>query len=199
MVVNAVRSRRISGDRLVDVGCGQGALWRALRREFSSYCGVDAVRYDGFPPDGQFQCADLDRPGWAADIASADLVVALETIEHLENPWAFMRDLVGIARPGGWTIVTTPNQLSWLSVGTLIVKHRFSAFTDAEYPVHRTALLESDLRRLAEECRLEEVAVEYSYSGRVPKTPWHYPHTLVRMRPHALSDNVMVIGRKPRD
>lgn len=199
MVVDAIRSRRIAGGRLVDVGCGHGALWRLLRGEFSSYCGVDAVRYDGFPSDGQFHCADLDQPDWADEVGTAGLVAAIETIEHLENPWAFMRALVQIATPGAWIVVTTPNQLSWLSLGTLLIKHRFSAFTDAEYPVHRTALLESDLRRLAGECRLEDVAIEYSHSGRVPKTPWHYPRAFARMWSHALSDNVMVIGRKPRD
>ena len=196
MVADAVRSRRIAGERLVDVGCGQGALWRVLRDRFPTYCGVDAVRYEGLPTDAEFRQADLDQPGWPVEAADADLVVALETIEHLENPWAFMRDLVRIARPGGWVVVTTPNQLSWLSLATLIVNQRFSAFTDVSYPVHRTALLESDLRRMAGECHLKDVAVRYSYWGRVPKTPWHYPRALARRFPRALSDNLMLIGRR---
>lgn len=76
-----------------------------------------------------------------------------------------MRGLVRIAKPGAWLAVTTPNQLSWLSLATLIVRHRFSAFPDAYYPIHRTALLESDLRHAAEDCGLEEVVILYTRSG----------------------------------
>ena len=125
------------------------------------------------------------------------MVTAVETIEHLENPWAFMRALVELARPGGWVVVTTPNQLSVLSVATLVIKRRFSAFQDAHYPAHRTALLEIDLRRAAGECGLVSVEVLYSQAGRVPLTPWHYPAALANLFPRALSDNVLMMGRKP--
>jgi 2-polyprenyl-3-methyl-5-hydroxy-6-metoxy-1,4-benzoquinol methylase len=199
MVAQAVRSRRIYGDLLVDVGCGRGALWNLLQPCFSSYCGIDAVRYDGFPSDGVFRKADLDGSSWPIEPNVADLVVSLETIEHLENPWAFARNLVRIAKPGAWVVITTPNQLSWLSLLSLIVRHRFSAFTDRAYPAHRTALLESDLRRLASESRLDEIAVGYSHRGRVPLTPWHHPRAVARLLPRALSDNLMLIARKPRD
>jgi hypothetical protein len=101
-------------------------------------------------------------------------MVADAVREHVENPWAFMRGLARIVKPGAWLAVTTPNQLSWSSLATLIVRHRFSAFPDAYYPIHRIALMESDLRYAAEDCGLEEVVVLYTRSGRIPKTAWHY-------------------------
>ena len=61
---------------------------------------------------------------------SADVVVAVETIEHLENPRAFMRELVRLTKSGGAVIVTTPNQLSLLSKMKLVLKNRFNAFQD---------------------------------------------------------------------
>jgi 2-polyprenyl-3-methyl-5-hydroxy-6-metoxy-1,4-benzoquinol methylase len=195
MVADALRIRR-AGGHVVDVGCGGGALWQLLRRQFSSYCGIDAVRYDGFPSDGEFRQADLDRDDWPIDAGVADLVVAVETIEHLENPWAFLRGLARIAKAGAWIAVTTPNQLSGLSLATLIVKRRFSAFQDVHYPTHRTALLPSDLRRLAGESDLQDVTIRYSDHGRVPLVPWHYPRAIARRFPGALSDNLMLIGRK---
>src|SRR2546426_719773 len=84
----------------------------------------------------------------------ADGVTAVEVIEHLEDPRAFMRELVRVACPGGWICITTPNQLSVLSLATLVVKQRFSAFQDVHYPTHLTALLEVDLNRIAGECGL---------------------------------------------
>ena len=99
-------ARGIHGGTLVDVGCGQGALWRAVGDRFSRYCGLDAVRYDGFPADGEFCRVDLDAAEWPIADASADVVTAVETIEHLENPWAFMRRLSALARPGATRITS---------------------------------------------------------------------------------------------
>jgi 2-polyprenyl-3-methyl-5-hydroxy-6-metoxy-1,4-benzoquinol methylase len=197
MVANALSRRGVSGGRLVDVGCGRAQLWRMLSSRFDDYCGLDAVRYDGFPQDAEFRQVDLDAPEWPLHDGDADVVTAVETIEHLENPWAFVRSLARIVKPGGWIVVTTPNQLSVLSLATLVVKRRFSAFQDAMYPAHRTALLESDLQRMARAAGLEEIDFAHSHHGRLPLAGWHYPAFLARQFPRALSDNVLLIGRRP--
>lgn len=199
MVAEALRTRGISRGRLVDVGCGRGELWRALSSCFDRYCGLDAVRYDHFPSDAEFVQVDLDAPEWPLGDGDADVVTGVETIEHLENPWAFVRSLTRLAKPGGWVVVTTPNQLSALSMVTLIVKRRFSAFQDAMYPAHRTALLESDLRRIASDAGLTDIDTAYSHRGRLPLVGWHYPAVLARRFPRALSDNLVLIGRRPSD
>jgi len=186
---------RSAGGVLADVGCGTGSLWRLLGERFTRCIGVDAVRYDGLPADVDFRKADLDRDPLPLD-GEADVVAAVETIEHVENPRAFCRQLTRAARPGGWIVVTTPNQLSLLSLATLVVKQRFSAFQDAAYPAHRTALLETDLRRIAAECGLTSVEVRFTCRGRLPLSASHYPAALARRLPRALSDNVVIIGQK---
>ena len=107
--------------------------------------------------------ADLNAPIPLED-GGADAVVSVETIEHLENPRAFMRELVRLVRPAGWSWSRPPNQLSLLSKLTLVIKNRFNAFTDADYPAHITALLESDLRRVATECGLDELETAFTNS-----------------------------------
>jgi 2-polyprenyl-3-methyl-5-hydroxy-6-metoxy-1,4-benzoquinol methylase len=190
-----LRERGASGV-LADVGCGTGNLWRELDSQFSRCIGVDAVQYDGLPAGIDFRSADLDAGRLPLEDAEADVVLAVETIEHLENPYAFCRELTRAARAGGWVVITTPNQLSLLSLATLIAKHRFSAFQDAAYPAHRTALLEIDLRRMAAECGLRDVEVRFTCRGRIPLSAAHFPAGLARRFPRALSDNVVLIGRR---
>src|SRR5205823_2126562 len=78
MLARALRARGIAGGHVVDVGCGRGQLWSALQEDFTSYCGLDAVRYDTFPPALELREADLDAPDWPIEPAVADLVVAVE-------------------------------------------------------------------------------------------------------------------------
>lgn len=191
-----VESLGIRGELMIDVGCGRGKLWPAMRSRFSRCIGVDAARYPGLPPDMELCETPLDSPIPLPD-ARGDLVVCVETIEHLENPRALMRELTRLAKPGGWLIVTTPNQLSLLSLMSLFVNQRFEYFQDVHYPAHLTALLPVDLERMAAECGLKESTIRYTMSGRTPLTGKHYPAFLSRAFPRALSDNVLLAARRP--
>ena len=185
MVAEALAERQAAG-LLADVGCGVGNLLPFVRNRFTDYVGVDVVRYEGFPREARFCKAELDNGKVPLADGSVDVVAAVEVIEHLENPRAFMRELVRLVKPGGWIVVTTPNQLSFLSLVTLVVKHRFSDFQDVHYPAHLTALLEVDLCRIATECGLKDVNIAYSVQGRIVLTPWRYPRFLSRLFPERL-------------
>ncbi len=195
-LADAFDTRGIRGGTFADVGCGRGDLRRFLGDRFDRYVGLDAVRYDALPVDVDFRAVDLDGGPWPVADLRADVVAAVETIEHLENPWAFFRALVRLARDGGWVVVTTPNQLSALSLATLVLKQRFSAFQDSMYPMHRTALLASDLRRAATAAGLSGVDVVFTGHGRWPLSAAHYPPALARTFPRLCSDNVLLIGQR---
>jgi 2-polyprenyl-3-methyl-5-hydroxy-6-metoxy-1,4-benzoquinol methylase len=195
MVARLLAARNASGS-LADIGCGTGDLARAVGTRFTAITGVDAVRYDGLPTHVNFLAADLDAAPLPLPDACVDVAAAIEVIEHLENPRALVRELARITKPGGWIVVTTPNQLSALSLLTLVLKGRFSAFQERDYPAHRTALLEIDLRRIAGECGLDAVEVAYSRWGRVPLTSWHYAAAVAALAPRRLSDNLAMIGRR---
>jgi SAM-dependent methyltransferase len=197
MIARYLRTKREGGGKLLDVGCGSGALRAFVQPLVDHYVGLDLIRYDSFPADCEFYITNFDSDALPLPEAFADIVVASEIVEHLENPQALMRKLARVVKPGGWVLVTTPNQLSLLSLLTLITKHRFAAFQDVNYPAHLTALLEIDLRRMASEIGLVDVAVEWSLSGRIPKTSWHYPGLLTRLWPRALSDNLLLVGKRP--
>jgi len=63
-----------------------------------------------------------------------------------------------------------------------------------------TQLLKPTLSAAApEECGWADVAVAYACSGRIPGTGRHWPRWLSRWFPCAVSDNVLIIGRRPAD
>ena len=196
-MVNRAINQLDSGGVLVDVGCGSGRLWSFVSDRVDRYLGVDVIRYEVLPDAIEFIPFDLDSGKVSLADGSADLVCAIEVIEHLENPRAFVRELVRLAKPGGVVIVTTPNQLSLLSKLTLILKNQFNAFQDAPglYPAHITALLEIDLIRIFTESGLTDIQINYSNVGRMPFTPWHWPKSL-GLGDRTFSDNLLCIGQK---
>jgi SAM-dependent methyltransferase len=201
-VAEALGEKAGKYDVLVDLGCGRGDCARWLSGSFRTYIGCDILRYDGFRESAsvEFRQADLNRPPYPVDDGFADVVTAIETIEHLENPRALVREMARIARGGGWLIVTTPNQLSLTSKLFLAVRNQFHAFQEAPglYPAHITALVEEDLRRIARECGLTEVDIRYTDRGRIPLTALPWPRAL-GARGRWFSDNVVMMARKASD
>jgi len=190
-----LRARGARG-KLVDVGCGTGRFREEAGDLASGYTGVDVVRHPGLAPGLECLTVNLDIDPIPLAAESAEIVAAIETIEHLENPRRFWRELARVVKRGGWVVVTTPNQTSALSLLSLAVRGRFPAFGDDYYPIHCTALLPNDLVRMARECGLVDAEVSFTASGRMPLTAMHYPRLLSRLFPRALSDNVLVIARK---
>jgi SAM-dependent methyltransferase len=195
MIVEILRKRHAGGGTLLDVGCGEGALREYVRPFVASYIGSDVIRYEAFPENEQFIQIDPSSQRVPLADAGADVVVAVETIEHVENPRAFVRELCRLTKNGGVVIVTTPNQLSILSILTLILKKQFNAFQERPglYPSHITALLEVDLVRIGQECDLRDIEIAYSDDGRIPGTARHWPSIF---QGRLFSDNVAVSGRK---
>lgn len=194
----ALSASRAAPGVLLDVGAGSGGLWAHVRDHALEYVAVDALRYVGLPDAARFVTADLDRLPVPMPDACGDIVVAAEVIEHLENPRAFVRELVRLAKPGAWIVLTTPNQASALSILALLVKQRFVAFSDGNYPAHLTALLPVDLTRIAAEVGLESVRLDWTRSGRIPGTAAHWPRWVSAIAPRLFSDNVLLVGRKRR-
>jgi 2-polyprenyl-3-methyl-5-hydroxy-6-metoxy-1,4-benzoquinol methylase len=154
----------------LDFGSGRGDFARRLAdtRSFSRVYAADLVRYTD-PPEGvTWLDADLNAPLALPD-ESCDVIVSIETVEHLENFRAVCREWARLLRPGGRVILTTPNNESLRSLLSLMFRQHFIAFVAGSYPAHITALVRLDIVRGLTEAGLEPGRFFFTDDGVVPK------------------------------
>lgn len=109
----ALAAQLVPGRRVLDAGCGVG--WGAgllLAAGASSVSGIDldpdaVVDARQRVPGGHFVQGDLARLPW--DAASFDVVVCLETIEHVAQQDLALDEVVRVLTPDGLLIMSSPN------------------------------------------------------------------------------------------
>lgn len=106
--------------RLLDLGCGTGATTALVRQE-------RAVEWAGgieIDPASAKAAEAICTRVWSgnaeqirfeSEIAphSLDLVLCLDTLEHLADPWAMVRRLSPLIGEGGRLIISVPNIRNW--------------------------------------------------------------------------------------
>ncbi|MGY2079597.1 class I SAM-dependent methyltransferase [Modestobacter sp. SYSU DS0657] len=103
--VTLVRAALPEGGRILEVGAGSGALALRLRD-----AGFDVVPTDLDPPHEWIHRLDLDHPEWTEETRGPfDMVVCVETLEHVENPRQVLRSIRSLLRVGDRLLVSTPN------------------------------------------------------------------------------------------
>jgi SAM-dependent methyltransferase len=109
-------ARRVAGLRTLDVACGTGYGARMLAAGgAAAVIGVDlsaeAIAY----ARTHFAAARVnflvaDATGLPLPPGSCEAVVSFETLEHVPDQHAFLREVARVVRPGGVFICSTPNR-----------------------------------------------------------------------------------------
>lgn len=105
------------GVRLLDVGCGAGIASEVFARGGHAVTGIDAApaaiqaARDHAAGGGLTVAYRVaETTALLADGETFQVVTALEVIEHVPDPGAFLRDLARLVAPGGLVFVSTINR-----------------------------------------------------------------------------------------
>jgi SAM-dependent methyltransferase len=105
----------VQGKTVLDAACGEGYGSALLATAAAAVTGVDlsadAIRHasDRYQAANlDFQCANCLALPFAAD--SFDRVVSFETLEHLADHDALLREFRRVLRPGGFLLLSSPDK-----------------------------------------------------------------------------------------
>ncbi|GJL80301.1 MAG: hypothetical protein NPINA01_32900 [Nitrospinaceae bacterium] len=129
IVMDILAHLNLRSGKLLDIGCGVGALVALAEKK-----GWDAVGMDPSPKAVGLakQVLDLDiLQSYLGDAQfepdTFDVVVLLAVLEHAFDPVSIMKNVWKILKPGGWVIASTPN-LDNISYHLMPNKEEYSWF-----------------------------------------------------------------------
>ena len=131
------------GGRVLDLEAGEGAFSKRLIDRCFAVTAVELI-------PSRFQLSipcyhlDLNADFHAVFSDTFDLIVAIEIIEHLQNPRHFIRECLSLLNECGYLLVTSPNLESWMSRIRFLRDGRFlclkSTITRRQVILHRYLL-----------------------------------------------------------
>ena len=148
--------------KVADLAAGEGAFSLTLKKLGHDVTAVDFSRDNWKLPDFPLELRDLDSE-FAGSLVDGhgkfDAVAAIEIVEHLENPFRFIRQCAGLLKPGGLMFLTTPNVEAVNSRLIFLYSGRLNAFGAYETvrPAHITPIFKWKMEMMLEEAGFETV------------------------------------------
>ncbi len=182
--VSDIISRHLpAGSSVLDLGAGEGALSQRLQDIGYHVTAADMDRNQFKPSDIPFFQVNFNsQPELDIFIRQNenrfDLVMGIEVIEHVENPFAYVRLLKQLIKPGGFVLITTPNITSWYSRLNFLMHGRFHQFSDSDLSYGHVAPVTSwELGVILRSENMEIITL--SPAGRLPMIWLHYSPKII--------------------
>jgi 2-polyprenyl-3-methyl-5-hydroxy-6-metoxy-1,4-benzoquinol methylase len=153
----------LPGSRVLDVGCDTGRLGQILSQQKGAV--VHGMERDpAAAAEARGRLAEVwqrpvDAPDSFTGLGPYDVVLFLDVLEHLFDPWDVLRRAAHVLRPGGVVHALVPN-IAHVSVVRRLVQGRFEyADFGTMDRTHVRWFTRSSIERCFEESGLEHVTV----------------------------------------
>lgn len=118
----------LSSKRILEVGCGSGALGAAYKvsNPISTYVGIEYVPEAAEKARkclNHVVCGDVEDPQLAIPLAGGekyDCIIYGDVLEHLRNPWNVLQRHLGLLSDRGIVLACIPNVQHWSVVANLL-------------------------------------------------------------------------------
>jgi len=172
-----------AGERVLDLGCGEGAFAAELKRAGAEVLAADVAaeplaRASRAHPGLDTRLIEPDGP-WDLEDSAYDVVWAGEVIEHVADTSAWLSEVRRVLRSGGRLIVTTPDTGPLTLIGMAVSRRAFSERMDARSD-HLRFYNSRTLTGLLRDFGFDEVSVRRA--GGLPGSRKHLLATATRSR-----------------
>jgi 2-polyprenyl-3-methyl-5-hydroxy-6-metoxy-1,4-benzoquinol methylase len=152
-----------AGDRVLDVGCGEGRFAAELARAGAEVVGIDiAAEPLRRAREHHPELVDLRQVpaagAWPLPDASFDAVWAGEVIEHVADTAGWLSELRRVLRSGGVLLLSTPDHGRLRMLGWALAPYKFEAHFDPRAD-HLRFYTRRTLSELLEDFGFRDVAV----------------------------------------
>ncbi|RMG22257.1 MAG: class I SAM-dependent methyltransferase [Bacteroidetes bacterium] len=143
---------------ILDVGAGHGAFTQRLLD--GGYTHLYAIEgYCEFQvPEATLFKMNLNEDWDLLHDQQFDVVVAIEIIEHIENPFHFLRQIRAHVKDNGYVFISTPNPLNFMDRLRIL---RTGHLSMMEHPDHRVPVFPDNMNKYCQECGFEIEAQTY--------------------------------------
>jgi ubiquinone/menaquinone biosynthesis C-methylase UbiE len=123
-----------AGQRVLDVGCGEGRFATALAGAGARVVGIDVAeeslrRARAQHPELDLRLVAPEGP-WPLQDASFDAIWVGETIEHVQDTAAWLSEVRRVLRSGGELLLSTPAHGPLTMLGLALSRRAFAARFD---------------------------------------------------------------------
>lgn len=158
--------------KILDLGAGEGAMSKRLTDLNYEVVSIDVNKDEFKCEEATFYQVDFNNPEAVSSLTEKfeshfDLVLGMEVIEHVENPWQYTRLLKKMLKDKGYLLITTPNITSWLSRIIFLFTGQFHQFSDIDLDYgHIAPISEWELKVILEKENFENI--EMLPAGTLP-------------------------------
>jgi 2-polyprenyl-6-hydroxyphenyl methylase / 3-demethylubiquinone-9 3-methyltransferase len=192
------RHARLSGKRVVDVGCGGGILADSMARKGADVLGIDLATkplkvaqlhaMEAATPSITYR--EVAAEALAAEAPSSfDVVTCMEMLEHVPDPSSVVRACADLVKPGGWVFFSTINRNAKAFLHAIVGAEYLLKMLPAGTHDYARFIRPSELAGWCRDARLDLVEARGMQYNPLTRRYWLSADTSV---------NYLVASRKPQ-